>query len=476
MSFLKPSGKITFRLTLDRDVTSTDDGPYAGRMSSAIEAAGPVTRFRAAIRSSTNQWASPVGALVTWAVLIAVAAAWGAYLNARGEPILLHAAPLFGKFDLRLGLQTLVPVSVGALVIVWAPTLARTLSWRRLLVVAPAGAALWGLALALNEGTSAIIAPVLGRHDYIASLPMAADPAHLLTEFVERLPTFTIHAQGHPPGMFLMIWALASTTLPIAATTTAVIVIVGASTAAAVLIAARTIAGETFARSAAPFICFAPVAVWAVTSADGLFMGVAAWSVALFALATRTRSRWTDAAALASGALFGIGMMMSYGILAVAGVFAAIAMAQGRLRPLMLAVAGVAAVLFGVALAGFWWLDGLEATRTQYLLGAASSRPYGFFFVSNLAAFSLALGPAVFIALGKLDDRGMRFVMGAALTGVLLANLSGLSKGEVERIWLPFTPWLLVACGSLPSAIRRWALSLQVWTAIAIQVMVRTPW
>ena len=418
----------------------------------------------------------PVRPLVAWSLLVAIAAAWGAYLNSQGEPIRLGAAPLFGKFDLGVGLASLVPVCVGALAIAVGPRLAMKLGWRRLLLAASAGAALWGLALAVTDGTSAIIAPVLDRHDYLASLPMVGDPLHFLDVFVDRLPSFSLHVQSHPPGMLLVIWALASTGLPVAAATTIVIVTIGASTAAAALIVVRSLVGESRARAAAPFVCFAPIAIWTVTSADGLFMGVAAWSVALFAIATARSTSWGGVPALASGVLFGVGMLMSYGIVAVGGVVVAIGLAQGRIRPLLVVVSGVALVVSGAALAGFWWLDGLEATTARYALGAASTRPYGFFFVSNLAAFALALGPAVAIALGELGDRRLWFVTGAALAGLLLANVSGLSKGEVERIWLPFAPWLLVACAALPAVMRRWALSLQVATGIAIQIVVRTPW
>ena len=33
----------------------------------------------------------------------------------------------------------------------------------------------------------------------------------------------------------------------------------------------------------------------------------------------------------------------------------------------------------------------------------------------------------------------------AALAAVLVANLSQMSRGETERIWLPFVPWLALA-------------------------------
>lgn len=59
---------------------------------------------------------------------------------------------------------------------------------------------------------------------------------------------------------------------------------------------------------------------------------------------------------------------------------------------------------------------------------------------------------------------------------ILLADLSGLSKAEVERIWLPFTVWLLPAASLLPAwSWRRW-LGVQAATALAVNHLVLTFW
>jgi hypothetical protein len=51
-----------------------------------------------------------------------------------------------------------------------------------------------------------------------------------------------------------------------------------------------------------------------------------------------------------------------------------------------------------------------------------------------------------------------------------------MSKGEVERIWLPFVPWLLVLCALLPGRWRRLTLALQVLTALLVQHLLVTGW
>ncbi|RLP88285.1 hypothetical protein EAD98_26415, partial [Micromonospora sp. CV4] len=62
----------------------------------------------------------------------------------------------------------------------------------------------------------------------------------------------------------------------------------------------------------------------------------------------------------------------------------------------------------------------------------------------------------------------------AAVVAVLGADLSGLSKAEVERIWLPFIVWLLVATAWLPAGSRRWWLAGQAATALAVNHLVWT--
>jgi hypothetical protein len=57
-----------------------------------------------------------------------------------------------------------------------------------------------------------------------------------------------------------------------------------------------------------------------------------------------------------------------------------------------------------------------------------------------------------------------------------VADLSGLSKAEVERIWLPFLPWVLLATAALPRAgARRW-LAAQATLAVVLQLTMAWPW
>ena len=66
--------------------------------------------------------------------------------------------------------------------------------------------------------------------------------------------------------------------------------------------------------------------------------------------------------------------------------------------------------------------------------------------------------------------------MAAGLTMVAVADLSLMSKAEVERIWLPFLPWLLLSVVWLPERWRRWGLLAQGVAALVLQHVIRTVW
>ncbi|HET9140314.1 helix-turn-helix transcriptional regulator [Actinophytocola sp.] len=67
-------------------------------------------------------------------------------------------------------------------------------------------------------------------------------------------------------------------------------------------------------------------------------------------------------------------------------------------------------------------------------------------------------------------------LVGAAALAVLAATLSGLSKAEVERIWLPFTVWLVAGAALLPAPGRRGWLAAGVVLALVMNHVLLTNW
>ena len=71
-------------------------------------------------------------------------------------------------------------------------------------------------------------------------------------------------------------------------------------------------------------------------------------------------------------------------------------------------------------------------------------------------------------------ERALRYLVLAALAAVLLADASGLSKAETERIWLPFAVWLTAGAAALPNP-RRW-LAAGAAGALLVNHLVLTGW
>jgi hypothetical protein len=175
--------------------------------------------------------------------------------------------------------------------------------------------------------------------------------------------------------------------------------------------------------------------------------------------------------------------MLSYGLTVLVAVPAIVAVAHRRIRPPLVAGVSACAVIVAFAAAGFWWFDGLRASLVEYQASVARFRPQSYFVLGNLGAFAIALGPATAVALARLRDRRTWLLVAGAMVAVAVADLSDLSKAEVERIWLPFAPWILLAGWVLaepelprpfsPAAPRFW-LALTLGTGLAVQLFLRT--
>jgi len=448
----------------------------------AIACAGVEVILKRAVNAGLRRAAAwpPAAAAagVGWALVVVAGHLLGDALVARDALVHIGAAPLVGSLDLRLSARVLPALALGAAAVAWAPALAARLRWRGLLAASWAAALGWALALAATDGWDAIAAPLRSRYEQLTAVGLVGSPGRFLETFADALPSYATHVQGHPPGGVLVLWGMDGASLGGAAAAAALAIAAGALTAPAALVAMRALAGEAHARAAAPFVVFTPAAVWIATSLDALYAGVGATGIALFALACTTaprrRRRRAILLALAAGLVLGAALMLSYGVATLGAVVLAIAAGRRRPAAVAWAGAGVAVVLGAFAAARFNWLDGLQATREQYLAGVSRRRPYAEFLVISPAAFALAVGPAAAAGLARLRDRGVWLLAGGALVALAVADLSGMSKGETERIWLPFAPWLLVATAALQRS-RGW-LAAQVGLALALQLGVRSPW
>jgi hypothetical protein len=372
------------------------------------------------------------------------------------------------------------------------------LAWRWVPVAAGAVATLWTVALAAGDGWSRVTAPLTTRHEYEPFAAGVHDLGGFLSTYVDRLGAYPIHVQGHPPGPVVLAWALDRVGLSGAGWLAAVVVAAWGVAVGAALVAARRVAGEAAARRAAPALAILPAAIWAGTSVDAVFAALVAVGLALAVAAGRSGMTVT---AVAAGVVLGIALLCTYGALPLVLVAAAlvVALAGWRAPRLLALVGGGAAVpLLLAAGAGFWWPAGLAATRAAYWSGIGAERPGWYLTLAgNPGALALALGPAVAVGLATVARPAARRVLSgvvaprgsasapaegpapldwllpvAALVAVVLADLSQLARGEVERIWLPFVPWLALAA---PGDRRGW-LGAQVGLALLLQSFLASPW
>lgn len=425
------------------------------------------------------------------------------------------AAPVFGHWSPHLGWGSLPALAIAAAVIVRGPAAADRLPWRRLLLAGYLTAVAWAFALALVDGwRRGFTARLADGHEYLAEVPGVSVIPAMLGSFADRIvdgqpDSWTTHVSGHPPGALLFFVLLDRIGAGGSTWAGIVCVFAGCSAPIAVAVALRALGAEERARTALPFLVLAPAAIWIAVSADAVFACVTAWAVALLAVAAGTEftrhgvtapqragdrppdpgsvlpvdRRAALPVAFMAGVLFGFGIFLNYGMILMGLIALAVLVGARTVRPLLPAALGALLVVAGFAAAGFWWLDGYHLVVERYYQGIAATRPFGYWWWGNLAATVCAVGLATAAALSRalapsrlrtLDPAAL--LVAAAVCAVAAADLSGLSKAETERIWLPFDMWLLAATAFLPRGhIRPW-LAVQAAGALLLVHLLMTNW
>jgi methylthioxylose transferase len=441
-----------------------------------------------------------LSAALAAALLVTTAAVVGTFLEHRYGNLHVSWPPLYGHWEPHLGPGTPAAILVAVAVVAYGPSLAARLPWRALLWSAWGTAMAWTFSLALVDGWQRGIAVRLTtKYEYlqvIAPVNRFDDLSAALREFTHHIlidspGAWPAHVAGHPPAATLTFVLLDRIGLGGGAWAGVWCITVGATAAAAILVAVRVLCGEELARRAAPFLVLAPAAVWMGTSADGYFAAVAAWAVAFLALAvTGHRPRTTGTA---SGLLLGLTVYLSYGLTLFAVIAGGVLLlGSRRLRPLPWVLAGSVVVPVVFTFAGFNWWEAYHLLVTRYYQGAGGIRPYGYWVWANFACAAFLVGPATVAGLRRAGAapvrRGVRaclrrpappeprlalLVLGALLA-LLAADLSGMSKAETERIWLPFAMWLLPGCALLTRP-RAW-LAAQAVLALLLNHLLLTGW
>jgi hypothetical protein len=425
-------------------------------------------------------------ALALLAIALAVVVLWGQALDRAGVGIFLDAPPFVGQWRWWWTAAMWAAVVTAAVLVIWWVPLTERLRWRWCLLGSWLWALWWPALLQFSEGWDSLYTVLGNRRAYLPTARAIDSPADFLATFVERLPDYPTHVKGHPPGATLAHWLVDLLGGGRSDVLTATFLVIAAAAAPASLVALDRIAGRHAARRAAPFAGLAPAAMWIASSPDAMFMGVVAVAVALGAVAITVpaaapmRAMRVHGSAAASGLLAGVALSFSYGSMLLLGplwALAVLALRRSSRRPLLTAGAGFAVVPLLFMAAGFDWFAGLAATRDAYLAGVAPGRPDRYFVVSNLVVFAVAVGPAAVAGLTWLRDRATWWLVGGALAGVLAADLSTMSKGEVERIWLPAVPFVVLATTAIRGRrARQLWLAAQLVAAVLLQATLDAPW
>lgn len=169
--------------------------------------------------------------------------------------------------------------------------------------------------------------------------------------------------------------------------------------------------------------------------------------------------------AVAAGLVLGTCLFLSYGMILMAPIAVAVLVAARAWRPLPLAALAALVPVALFAAAGFWWVEAEQLLVERYYQGKGRLRPYSYWVWGNLAVTAVVLGSAAVAGAGVAGNRLARaarhraqrgrgqalrlldrlavppagWLALGAVVAILASTLSGLSKSEVERIWLPFT-------------------------------------
>lgn len=450
-----------------------------------------------------NSWRrSDLVALGAALALIIVAAVVGYEMNRHGLPIVLPRPPLLAFWHPHVGWGT--PLAILSLLLgLRLQHLVALLSWRRLLLAGWLLNLAWMCSLALVDGVQrGWIDVLLDPNEYLHDLHRISDPWTFLSSFTHYIAfgpgvggdlVWTTHVAGHPPLTTLIFWMLARIGLGGGFWAGALCILVASAASVALPVTLRELGAEAAGRRIVPFIALFPGAVWMAVSADGLFAGVA---VSGLALVCRGAVRGRIVTSLLGGQLLGVAVFLSYGLVLfglVVLLILLLTIRQRDLRSIVVPWLGATAGFISVAAVhlalGFNWFDGLAALRVRYSQGIASQRPYSYFIYANLAAWLISCSPLLAIGIGRsiaaltrgraeqwAEDRLAALLALSGVLSALIADLSGLSKAEAERIWLSFGVIAYSGLALLRGQSARLALIASAIWALLVNHLLNTGW
>ena len=390
--------------------------------------------------------------------------------------------PLHAHWGPRLDPNLALLVAVGLALWWLLPIVADRMTWAATVVLTTVASWIWVMALALYDGRYGLSRVYERPGEYLYDATRVNDVSTALATYVDRISlehpeNWRIHVAGHPPGSLLYFVGLDRLGITDPFWVGVTVVTLGATAVAAVLLTLDVLGSRELARRAAPWVALAPLAVWA-GSGETLWAAVAAWGLFLLAVACTRRS---PLVAVAAGLVLGLSLFLAYGLV----LFGLLALAVFGLtrawRLLPWAAVGTAAVVAAFWAAGFTWWEAYPVLRERYYDGFGGERPYEYWVWAGLAAWTFTVGLVTWAAFPRMWTHARRrdpiaVLAVAGLACLVIASLTALSKAEVERIWLPFTLWIVTVPALLPPEWRRPLLLSQVVIGILAQTLLITRW
>ena len=394
--------------------------------------------------------------------------------------------PLHATWDPRFGSATLPAIAIGLALWLGLPRLAERLSWRALLVTAFASTWIWTMALAMTEGKDGLARVFERRQEYVYDAQHVTSISHMMHTFIDRIPlthrdNWHVHVAGHPPGallFFVLLDRLGVTGF----------FSIGAGGRhdrqhrdRGGAITLRTLGSTQLARGAMPWIVLAPSAVWMGVTGDAMFTAVAAWGLALLAIAATSAGRRRVVTAVGAGLLLGLCVYLSYGLVLLGFLAVAVLLIARTLAPVAVGARRVRDRRRGVHAAGFSWWKAypvlVTATTPASRRTARTTTGCG---PTSRPGHSPPASPS-----GRRFRRRARAfrqrnvvaqLAAAALLTIGFAAISGMSKAETERIFLPFTIWIVALPMLLPARWHRPLLLSQVVIGLGVEQLLLTRW
>lgn len=426
--------------------------------------------------------------LLIWTGLVASGLALTALAVAVSARVGSSGAPFTGRFRFKVEIGSLLaPASAMTVLAAVRLGLVERLRWGVLVGASYLAALWWAVSLALVDGGNGFSVPIASSAEYLRDVPaVGSHPGHFLRTFVEQAPHYSIATRTHPPGPVLLLWGLGKLGIRRPEVIGVVLTVLACAYVPLLAVAVRSLCHETAARHLMPILVLAPYAVWLAVSMDAIVLLLAATFVTLGVVGSEPgRSPlW----ALASGLVLGCDAMLNYAV-AWLGV-SVVAVYFVRRRPQLNVFTGIGALVPLVVfwIAGFTWTNGLSAAQADFSVRVGPHRSWALWAFLDLLLLLIACGPAIIRALRRLHlTPGWPFVVGAGLA-VIFAILSGLSRGEVERSWLAFYPFLLIPAvapatrppthgpGIDAGPVPFWPIAVGAAGAIVIEALLRTTW